>query len=75
MNRMAPLTRDDALRILEEWHRTNASLFGRLSDEQMNVRGTIGSGDWSAKDLLGHVGAWHRYALETLTAFRRAEKP
>jgi hypothetical protein len=72
---MATLTRDEALRVLEERHAANAALFGRLSDDQMTAAGTIGGGTWSAKDLLGHIAAWERYAFETLGSIRRGEVP
>ncbi|HYT29616.1 MAG TPA: DinB family protein, partial [Actinomycetota bacterium] len=31
---------------------------------------TIGGGDWSAKDLLGHITAWEEVALERLRSAR-----
>jgi hypothetical protein len=75
MNRMASLTRDQAIRVLEDRHAANAELFDRLSDEQMIAAGTIANGDWSAKDLMGHIAAWERYGLETRAAFVRNEQP
>jgi uncharacterized damage-inducible protein DinB len=74
MAAMVSPTRDKALRILEECHAANAELFDRLSDEQLTASGTIGNGNWSAKDLMGHIAAWERYAIEAKDAFDRGEK-
>jgi hypothetical protein len=35
---------------------------------------TIGGGGWSAKDLIGHLTAWERLALDTIRDWR-AERP
>jgi hypothetical protein len=45
----------------------------RLRDEDFERRATIGGGDWSAKDLLGHLTSWEEHALEALRAWRRGE--
>jgi hypothetical protein len=34
---------------------------------------TIGGGDWSAKDLVGHVAFWEEIALDQLAAWRAGE--
>jgi hypothetical protein len=37
-----------------------------LTDEQLETPATIGDGDWSAKDLIGHVASWEELALDWL---------
>jgi hypothetical protein len=72
---MTQPTREQALATLADGQARMASLFGQLSDEQFARRGTIGGGEWSAKDLLGHIAFWEELALETIAAWRRGEKP
>ena len=68
-------TRDDALATLEEGHRLIGNLFALLSDEQLARPATLAGGDWSAKDLLGHISSWEEYALRALEEWRRGERP
>jgi len=58
--------RDEAVRILEEGYAATRALLGRLDDEAFARRGTIGGGEWSAKDLLCHLAFWERNALEAI---------
>ena len=51
------------------------SLFGNLTSEQMTRPKTIGGGDWSAKDLLGHIAFWEELALESLANWRAGRPP
>jgi hypothetical protein len=69
------VTRDDALATLEEGHRLTVDLIARLTDDQLSRPATIGGGDWSAKDLLGHIASWEEYALRALDEWRRGERP
>jgi hypothetical protein len=68
-------TRDDAVRLLEEQHTELAALFAELDEDAFVRRGTIGGGDWSAKDLAAHVGIWEAFAVEAMDALRRGERP
>ena len=68
-------TRDEAIRLLEDQHADVANLFGELGPEAFASRGTIGGGEWSAKDLAAHLGSWEAFALEVLEAFGRGERP
>src|SRR5262249_45984296 len=36
---------------------------------------TIGGGDWSAKDLIGHVAFWEELALSALTTWSQGAEP
>ena len=35
----------------------------------------MGGGDWSAKDLMGHLAHWNEIAIEALASWRKAERP
>jgi hypothetical protein len=67
------LSQSGALRILEEEHESVRELAEGLRNEDFERRATIGGGDWSAKDLLGHLTSWEEHALEALKAWRRGE--
>ena len=68
-------TRDDAVRLLEEQHAELAALFAELDEDAFVRRGTIGGGDWSAKDLAAHMGIWEAFAVEAMEAFGRGGRP
>lgn len=68
-------TRDEALAILEEGQSRLDALTAGLSDEELEAPATMGGGDWSARDLLGHVASWEEYALEAITARDAGEQP
>jgi hypothetical protein len=69
------ITRDDAVRLLAEQHAELAALFAELDEDAFVRRGTIGGGDWSAKDLAAHMGIWEAFAVEAMDAFGRGERP
>ena len=66
-------SRSRALRTLEEEHESVRELAERLGDEDFERPATIGGGDWSAKDLLGHLTSWEEHALEALRAWLEGE--
>jgi Mycothiol maleylpyruvate isomerase N-terminal domain len=68
-------THDEAVRLLEEQHADLAALFAELDTESFVRRGTMGGGDWSAKDLAAHMGLWEEFALATIDEFGRGERP
>lgn len=69
------VTRNEAIRLLEEQHAEVARLLAQLDLEAFVRRGTIGGGEWSAKDLAAHLGSWEEFSLATLDAFGRGERP
>jgi SOS response regulatory protein OraA/RecX len=71
--RYTTLSRSRALRTLEEEHESVRELAERLRNEDFERPATIGGGDWSAKDLLGHLASWEEHALEALKAWRNGE--
>jgi hypothetical protein len=68
-------TRAEALATLEEGQEKFDALLGRLSEKELNRPATIGGGDWSAKDLIGHIATWEELALEALAAWRGGTTP
>ena len=68
-------TRDDAVRLLEDQHAELAALLAELDEDAFARRGTIGGGNWSAKDLAAHLGSWEEFSLATIDGFRRGERP
>lgn len=67
--------RNEAVRILEEGHARLSDLFSQLSDEDFARRGTIGGGEWSAKDVAAHMGGWYELILEDLSGWRPGLRP
>jgi hypothetical protein len=70
---VATLTRDQATELVEDGHRKLTALFDRLSGDRFTRPKTIGGGDWSAKDLMGHIAFWEEIALATIDSSRRGE--
>jgi hypothetical protein len=67
--------REEAIRTLDEGHRAVRALVEDLPVDAWVRPGTIGDGDWSAKDLVAHLTEWDRYALQTLDEWRRGVRP
>ena len=68
-------TRPDAIRALEDGWRAVSDLIANLSEDDLVRPSTIGDGDWSAKDLLGHLATWEALALRALSEWRAGTKP
>ena len=62
------ISRRRAIRILDEGHATVNGLVDRLSPRALSCPG-LGGGDWSPKDLVGHLESWEEYAIEALDAW------
>jgi hypothetical protein len=65
-------TRTEAIRILERDRRTTLGLLQRLPPRAITTRG-LGGGDWSPKDLIGHLESWEQHALDALDAWARGD--
>lgn len=59
-------------KIERSWSAFQASL-AELSDAQLTQPGV--TGDWSVKDILGHVTAWEEEALHHLPRIREGKRP
>src|SRR5436190_22784184 len=68
-------TRAEAITTLEEGRAELLTLLARLSDEAMTRPATIGGGDWSAKDLLGHIAFWEELASEFAADWQAGRLP
>jgi DinB superfamily len=71
---MTPPDREEALATLRDGDDRLAALFAGLDEEAMVRRRTIGSGEWSAKDLMGHMALWEELALATIETWLRGEQ-
>jgi hypothetical protein len=49
------------------------ALLARLPPREL-TRAGLGGGEWSPKDLLGHLAAWERFALDAVAAWERGER-
>ncbi len=72
---MASVTREQAIKTLEDGQRRLEALIGQLSADQVVSPATIGGGDWSAKDLMGHLARWNEIAMDALVSWREREVP
>jgi len=68
-------SREEAISTLEEARAQLRELVYRINDEQIAKPETIGGGDWSAKDLLGHIAFWEELGLDALAAIRTGSRP
>jgi hypothetical protein len=66
------VTQDEARAILEEGHRRVEELLARLPSAALTRPG-LGRGEWSPKDLVGHLASWESHALEALAAWLHGE--
>ena len=64
IDRMAAIER------LTTGHDAARALAARLTTAELERPATIGGGDWSARDVVGHLTAWEEHALEALEAWR-----
>lgn len=63
-----------AIRILDDAMAEVFALYDRLPPRSRTTAG-LGGGDWSPKDLLGHLESWQEYALEALDAWDEGHGP
>jgi hypothetical protein len=69
------ISRDEAVGLLEQQHSAVAELLAELDAEAFARLGTMGGGEWSAKDLAAHLGSWEEISLQTMDSFGRGERP
>ena len=70
-----PPTRAQAVTTLEAGHSGIRDLLDGLSEAELAAPATIGGGEWSAKDLIGHIQAWEGFALDAIGQWRKGERP
>jgi hypothetical protein len=66
-------TRKEALAIIRADRRSLLKLIDRLPARALSRTG-LGGGDWSPKDLIGHLQSWEEHALEALAAWGRGQR-
>ena len=66
-------TRHEAIDILDAGHARIRRLIKRIPPHWM-ARPGVGDGDWSPKDLLGHLCFWEEKVLEALAAWDAGER-
>jgi hypothetical protein len=62
--------RDEAIRVVRTDRLRTRELLARLSARALTTTG-LGGGDWSPKDLIGHLESWEQHALDALAAWSR----
>ena len=67
-------TRRSAIRILEQDRARTIELLERLPRHAVTTPG-LGGGEWSPKDLIGHLASWEEDALDALHAWGSGERP
>jgi hypothetical protein len=69
------LSRQEALAVLDDGQAQLEALFDRLAPNDLIRPATIGGGDWSAKDLMGHIALCEEIALVTIDAWLQGRRP
>ena len=69
------LSPDEAIDTIARGHREVHALLAGISLEELDEPATIGGGEWSAKDLVGHITTWEEIALATVEEWRAGEDP
>ena len=65
----------EAVDTLARGHRQVHALLAGIPLDELEEPATIGGGEWSAKDLIGHVTTWEEIALATIEEWRAGEDP
>jgi hypothetical protein len=68
-------SREEAIATLRGGHHLVNELLDQVSDDELTRPGTIGGGEWSAKDVLGHLTTWEEAALQALGEWREGRRP
>ena len=63
------------MRVSCDWTSCSRVWTRRIWCEDLVKPATIGGGDWSAKDVLGHIAIWEEAAIDALADVRREEVP
>jgi hypothetical protein len=66
-------SRRAALRMLRESRERTLDLLKQVPRGGFTRPG-LGGGEWSPKDLVGHLSSWEEYALDALAAWERGER-
>ena len=72
---MEPVSRAEAISTIKEASGKLFALADRLAPEVAIKPSSIGGGEWSARDLVGHVETWEEVALANHEAWSKGEVP
>ena len=72
---MANTMQVEAIAKLRQGQAELDSLLARLSEAELTRTATIGGGEWSAKDLLGHIAFWEELASGFAGDWRAGRHP
>ena len=72
---MLGVMRVEALATLRDGDARIQDLLAGLTPDELSAPATIGGGDWSAKDLVGHLAFWEELALSALTVWKQGAEP
>ena len=72
---MPSLSREQALATLDQGYAAVERLLARLTEEELTRPAAIGGGDWSARDLLGHLACWEELAARTIDQWQAGQRP
>jgi hypothetical protein len=64
--------RDAAIRFVRTDRLRTRALLDRLPERAITTLG-LGGGDWSPKDLIGHLESWEQHALDALAAWSHGD--
>jgi hypothetical protein len=67
--------RVEALTTLRAGHDRVAALTADLSEDELVRRATMGGGEWSVKDMIGHLALWEELALATIGPWLAGVRP
>jgi hypothetical protein len=67
-------TRRATLRILRQERARTQELLDGIPRSRLTTAG-LGGGEWSPRDLVGHLASWEEYALDALDAWDRGVRP
>jgi hypothetical protein len=66
-------SRRRAIALLVRQRAETREFLAAIPRRRMSTPG-LGGGDWSPKDLIGHLASWETFALEALAAWERGER-
>src|SRR5688500_1269182 len=64
---------EEAIAVLEEGHREMMKIVAAIPKDSLDQPGAIG--DWSIKDLIGHIATWEELALRTIEEWNDRQPP
>jgi hypothetical protein len=73
MDAQAPATTKDLLRLVDDSYAALTSAVAAIPDDALTAPGTLG--EWSARDVIAHIGGDERWMAGQIEALRVGEQP